>query len=727
MKRIRPWMILALLLGPGLSLRAQEDAEARAFHAAEASFKIGTFDRAEKEFAAFVLAYPESPRVAEAVLWQAQASLELRRFPAVVSLLSTNLGRAGGLADQYRYWVGATHLQSTNYQAAADVFAALVKEFPASARLLEASYGEAQARFKLNDFPRVIELLRNPTNAFQRAAQARPNDKLSISGLLMLAEAFLAQKDYSGAEQALKQLGEHAAPPKLAWQRHYVLCRVQMADRRWADALQTTTNLLALAGTAAAPELLAESVALQSGILEELNQLDAAMQVLGKNLAAEAPVERRRQASLKIIQLTLVQNRIEEAARKLEEFLAKSPEDAASDVVLLTLGELRLKEYLAPGTTAVTNGLAIASTNLLEQALTHLNRLIKDYPQSPLLGKAQLDRGWSLWVDGKTKESLPAFKAAAEQLPFSENQAVAKFKLADVQFFVNDYTNAARNFRAVVNDYGSLPRIRETLLDRALYQMLRASIELQDDASADEAMGKLLEWYPESSFSDRSMLLVGQKKIQQGRAEDALAVFHDFVKRFPHSPLRPEVDLALGRAYVQKGDWSAAIAQYDDWVARFPTNELRPRAEFNRAWANYQGGRETNAFSLFTNFVVQFPTDELAPQARNWVANYYYGQKNFTDAEIHFQLLFQNTNWQNSPLVYQARLMAGAAAYARQGYKDATNYFLALLNDRGASNLWEEAFFALGDTMIQDPEAKSPQKYDEAKVAFGKINPASEL
>ena len=718
---------MALLLGSGASLRAQEDAESRVFNAAVASFKIGTFERAEKEFAAFVLAYPDSPRVAEAVLWEAQASLELRKYPSVVSLLSTNLAKAGGLADQYRYWLAASHLQSSNYQAAADAFAALVREFPGSARLLEASYGEAQARFKLNDFPQVIKLLRDPANGFQRAVQARPNDKLSVSGFLMLAEALLAQKDYAGAEQALKPLSERAAPPKLDWQRQYVLCRVQMADRRWTDALQTTTNLLVLAGTAAAPELVAESVALQGGILEELNQPDAAMQAWGKNLAAEAPPERRRQASLRIIQLTLAQNRIDETARKLEEFLAKYPEDAATDVVLLTLGELRLKDYVAPSLPAATNGPALPGTNALEQALTHLNRLVKEYPQSTLLGKAQLDRGWCLWVDGRTNESLPAFKAAVEHLPFSENQAVARFKLADAQFFAKDFTNAAKNFRAVVNDYGSLPRVKELLLDRALYQMLRASIEVQDDASASEAMHKLLEVYPDSSFSDRSMLLVGQKKIQQGRAEDALVVFHDFVKRFPRSLLRPEVDLALGRAYVQNGDWSAAIAEYDDWIARFPTNDLRPRAEFNRAWANYQGGRETNAFTLFTNFVAQYSTDELAPEAQNWVASFYYGQKNYTNAEIHFQLLFQNTNWQNSPLVYQARLMAGAAAFARQGYKDATNYFIALLNDRGASNLWDEAFFALGDTMIADPEARSPQKYDEAKVAFGKINPASAL
>jgi hypothetical protein len=39
---------------------------------------------------------------------------------------------------------------------------------------------------------------------------------------------------------------------------------------------------------------------------------------------------------------------------------------------------------------------------------------------------------------------------------------------------------------------------------------------------------------------------------------------------------------------------------------------------------------------------------------------------------------FFKTNWQGSPLVYPAQMMAGRAAIGRLGYSDAIGYFTAL-------------------------------------------------
>ena len=126
----------------------------------------------------------------------------------------------------------------------------------------------------------------------------------------------------------------------------------------------------------------------------------------------------------------------------------------------------------------------------------------------------------------------------------------------------------------------------------------------------------------------------------------------------------------------------------NNWLKDFPTNALRPQADYALARANYQAGNETNAFVLFTNFVAQFPTNELAPLAQWWVADHYFrlGGTNYVDAERNYQMLYQNTNWQGSPLVYtnlayQARLMAGRAAMGRQGYKDAIDHFTSLTSD----------------------------------------------
>jgi len=726
----KKWFVAAVavlfLLAWPRAARAQSASESRAYNAAVQEFLDGIYVLAEKDLADFIRTFPESPRVPEAILYQARAALKQTKFKLAVDLLRTNAVLAGPLVDQYRYRLGEAYLESTNYRAAADAFSVLLGEFPNSNYLLAASYGQALAHFKLKDWRRVTELLQQPTGAFRKEAILRPADEFAVRGILLLAEALVEQKEYRMAEETLSQLVEADLTPEFKWHRQYIGCRIQLAEQHLAEALNDTTNLMTMAAASGQRTLVSESVDLQAGILERLNDLDAAAQVYDRNLAESVPADRARQALLKIVELTLAQDKLTEAARKLESFLTRHPDDSGSDVALLTLGELHLKQHL---TRLDTNQIETATntipvTNHLQQALANFERIITNYLASPLLGKAQLNKGWGLWADGKIVPSQAAFKAAAEQLPHSEEQAVARFKLGEAQFILKDYTNSLRSFRSVLEDFSDLARVKEALWEQALYQVLRVSIELSDVASASDAMSKILEWYPKSFFGDRSMLLVGQHLASLKKAAEARAIFQQLLARFPESALAPEIELAVARSYVREKDWPVAIGKYEEWLERFSTNDARPQVEFDLAVANHQAGRETNALTLFTSFVAEFPTNQMAPLAQNWVADYYFRQQNFTNAEIQYQLLFQNTNWGPSRLFYQAQMRAGSVAIARQAYGDAEKYFNHLIEDNNCPpEVKAEAYFAKGDTLTwQAPDPGKPfDKFVEAINVFKKI------
>jgi tetratricopeptide (TPR) repeat protein len=516
------------------------------------------------------------------------------------------------------------------------------------------------------------------------------------------------------------------------------LCRVQMADERLASALAGTSNLVSLAVATGQRGRIAESHALRGEILERRNDLDAAIGCYTNNLANDMPADRRRQAFLKTIELTLALNRILDAAQRLEAFFAQYPQDAGSDVALLTLGEVHLKQHLLNAQSGVTNAvtnLVAGATNNLQAALGQFDKLLATFTNSPLAGQAQLNRGWCFWVEGRTNESLLAFKAAVEALPFSEDQAVARLKLADAQFAVGDCTNALRNYGGVASNYTSLPRVRDNLTALALYQALRASLQIGDLEGATDALRRVLRSYPGGLFGDRGLLLVGQGYAQAGRPGDARAIFETFLQQSPDSPLRPEVKLAVARTYGEAKDWDRAIAQYRDWLEAFGTNALRPDAAFDLAWASYQAGSASNALNLFTNLLADFPAHRLAPQAQYWLGDFYYVQADFVNAQINYQRVFENPIWPPSMLSYQARMMAGRAAFARQVWKDAGDHFRVLINANDTNcppELVAESYFALGDTLsLQDTDTADPLKrFEEAKTAFRRIPqlfPASAL
>jgi TolA-binding protein len=706
-------ILLVLALGgervPGASTR-----EGRDFAAAANAFQDGMWSRAEVEFAQFAGKYPESGRVAEALLLQSEADLKQGKFLQAIALLTARESQAGDLADQYVYWLGEAQFQNTDYAAAAETFSRLVREFQNSNWRLDAAVNEAAARAKLGQWPQVSALLLEPAGTFQQAAKANPADDRVMHGQLLLAEALLKQDKLNDAAAVLHSLDSQQLKPELGWQQMHLLCRVQLASGDANAALASTTNLVRLADSTGQAGLQAESVVEQAGVLERLGRVDEAMVVYQGNLSTNAPVERQRQAILKIAELAAAQEKFPEAEQSLQKFLAQFPDSPSADVAQLTLGELHLKDYVARPA-VVTNG--------LQEAQARFSQFLGAFGNSTLIGRAYLDRGWCFWVAGKIPESLDAFKAAARNLPPSVDLAVARFKMGDALFKQRKYTDARENYRAVVNDFTNFPAVGETLCPQALYQMLRACLELNDVAGASNSLARILKIYPTSNLADKSVLLVGESFTDMQQSASARALFEKFKQRFPNSPLRPEVELALARTYEQENDWPMAIGVYDAWVKDFTTNTLLlPQVEYARAWANFQAGRETNAFLLFTNFIAQFPSNGLAPVAQWWVGDHFFNEGDFVNAERNYKYVFQN--WPESSLAYPAKMNAGRAAMGRFGYSDAIDYFMSLTSDTNCPpDLDAQALFAYGGALMQkESDTNSPlANFDQAILVFKAI------
>src|SRR5262249_15193427 len=189
--------------------------------------------------------------------------------------------------------------------------------------------------------------------------------------------------------------------------------------------------------------------------------------------------------------------------------------------------------------------------------------------------------------------------------------------------------------------------------------------------------------------------------------------------------LLPEVYMAVARTYVEEQSWDAALQKYGEAIANFPASSERARAEYYRALVYDKAGLETNALISFTNFVAQYPTNHLAPNAQNWIADFYFSKRNYFEAKKEYQRIFENTNWPVNELTFQARMMAGRAAFALPDYKAAAENFLALINlQQTPPNLVAEALFALGDTNIRQAAAdldKAFLNYTEAITSFKRI------
>ena len=695
--------------------RAASAVENRAFNAGSNAFEARIWDRAEGDFADFIEKFPGSTRVPEAVLFQAEARLQQTNFSGCIDLLNGRFAQAGSWADQYLFWLGEAYFRKGDYKASAGSFDRLLREYPASSQRLSASVSQGEAVARLGDWKRVIELLEQPSGAFQLAIKGAPASALTGQGQILLAEAHLALNNPVAAAAALAPAMPLALDPLKSWHRQHIMSRVAVAGGRLPEALQGATNLMSLAGTAAHRGLVAESVAFTAGLLEQLGRADEALAVYAGNLSDGATPERQQEAMLKITQIAIARNNPGTAVQLLEAFLTKMPESPAVPLGLLTVGELRLRQQISG---------EAGQTNLLQQAVASFTSLTNRFPGSPLAGRAQLNLGWCFSLSGRLVESEHAFQAAMGLLPPSFDQAVAAFKLADAQFQQQNHTGALSNYKFVVEKLGQLPGVKTNLVERALYQAVKAGLAAGDLVSATNLMARIVSEYPGGFRTDSTVLLTGQQVSTQGNPAAARAIFTGFLATATNSPLAPEIELAIGRTFEREENWTAATQIYERWVSSHPSHAAIQAVNYYLGWATFQSGHETNALTAFTNLISRYTNGDYVPLAKLWVADYYFRSGDPVEAEKNYKALFQDTNLPPSELMYQARLMAGRAALARQGWPDGINHFTNLTSDLSCPvDLRIQAMFAYGDTLMKmdTPETNRLEVLESAIGVFGKI------
>ena len=716
--------VAACLLSGAVSSLRGADAETRAFTIAEKFWQDKQFDSAERFFAEFVAKHPASPRLSQAILLQAKSALAQKKFPVALNLLTTNMTGAVGIADEFQREIARVYEQSGKFSEAADAFALLVVRHTNSPLRLEAALGEAKARFQLRQWSHVSDLLQNPAGVFAEGAKQRPDSDLVTDGRLLLGEALLEQRNFVAAENVVASIPEGALLGEARWRREHLRGKAQFGEQNLEEALVTSSNIVAAGALTLKPALVAVGVALQGQILEALNRPAAAIAAYEQNQRAGMPPERVREALFKTVKLTVAQGQITNAEARLKKFLQEHPNEEGSDVALLTIAELDFQQYqtLLSGTNGAGTNVLARGTNLLGEVLENSRQVTEQLTNSPLVGQAYLISAWALSAQGNNAESLAAFRRAVEALPWSEEQAVARFKIAELESRSGEMTNALRNYRRVLSEYRALSKVQTELVPRARYQMLLASFVARDLGSANEVIGPILREYPPTGFGERTLLLYGQLVDELGKPVIAREVFSNFLARVPDSSLRPEVELAMARSYERERDWSRAISSYEAWLARFPANTNVPEAEFRRAMAYDDEGDKTNAMRLLTNFVAKFPTDLFDQRAQYRIGDLYYIDGQWTDAEREYQRVHQNTNWPINSLNWESRLKAGRSAAERQSFSDAKTYLTFLIEEPGTPEYVRvQASFAWGDTYRKLAPTNQVEKFRGALSIYGQI------
>ena len=666
------------------------------------------FQPAELAFSNFVATYTNSTLRTNATLYWARSRIELSNYPGALDLLKQEMP-SGNARPDFVFWMAKAYYGKGDYTNAIECCTNLLQNYPAAAPPLplRAALLQARALAKLSKWTPLIALLSQPDGVFQTATQGGQSDQDVVDGYFLLGQAYLNQKQDKAAEVVLGKINTNGLSLDLQWQRQDLLCLVFLEEGRLAEALDGSTNLLALIPLASQDQRIATAF-LRGEIFERTNQISEALQSYSNNLQRGFPTEIKRQALAKTIDLMLQQNQPSNTMQWLDDFVQqRTNEPVLLHLARFHLGDLKLKAWFALPPPE-TNNPPPADTNLLLSAITNLDQ-VTNSSDTELLGRACLDLGWCDWAQGDFAGAAAHFSQAVTNLPFSTNQAVARLKLGDACFRQTNYPAAVLHYNQLLHDYAAMAGVTNQLFDLALYQLVQANIKLGHEAEATAAMEHITNWFPISGFGGQSLLLIGDdaanRKTNYPAARDT---YQQLLNAYPDTPLRLQVQLHIARTYEQQGDWTNvtnAYASLEDSPG-FATNSLRPQVEFYLALACAKADQESNALARMSNVVSltnQFPADRNTALAQNWIGNYHMNHGNYTDADLAFQELGNPRNFPNAgDLAWEARLMAGRAAFHHLDLPGASNdFYLVAIDTNAPAEFQAEGLFQLGYTDYQ--------------------------
>ncbi len=104
----------------------------------------------------------------------------------------------------------------------------------------------------------------------------------------------------------------------------------------------------------------------------------------------------------------------------------------------------------------------------------------------------------------------------------------------------------------------------------------------------------------------------GFEAFQKGSYDNAVALFAQFVKENPDSPLAPNAYYWTGESYMSGKNYEKAIVQFQDVVDKFPKSDKAGKAMLRQAEAFSALGDKKSSTTLLRRVIELFPKSEEA-------------------------------------------------------------------------------------------------------------------
>ncbi|MDR1304438.1 MAG: tetratricopeptide repeat protein [Verrucomicrobiales bacterium] len=614
--------------------------ETRALTFAKKAFQDGIYDAAALNLGKFLKDFPDSELEAEARIFLAQCRLFQGQSGQALTLLAQLPATTPEqLKPEFIFWQAEANFSLKNWAAAATLYRQVLQHYPAFQH-------RTKARLNLSAALLQTEGENAALTALEPLLDNRNNPADQQQALLQKVRIFIGNNQLDEAARIVDRMARGQVDRKTQYQLWYWIAELARLADQPAKAIE---NYRKITGDprAQAAGLMAKSWLGLGQVYQEQKQWPAASEAFLQAYVTTSDPEVMQVAVTAYLDAQLQNNTLTQGTLNIRQ--AARDHGAAGRSGLYAIG------------------LFYYHTANYDAAITELDGLGAGQPGNEWTWPAQM-----LVAECFLKKNDPA--AAAKVLRKIRAQTAnpplaldAAYRLAELQAQAGDYAEAGQQFLAVARQSANAAQV-EGAYFQALMLLSRTGQTAEFAALQTEFTGK----FPASPrLADIAM---EQARIleQAGQIVGAQKIYQTLIQGKDHPEVAAEALFRLAQTQYQSGATDEALKNLAALEATFPQYRDLAGAIYLRLLIQQrQGQLPPDDFRAALNqLIARFPkNDDLAARAWFQVANAYFDQGNYGQAQVNFQQVADK--YPGHPLVDAALYAAGKCAMNLGNYPEA--------------------------------------------------------
>ena len=713
------FLLVALLAGPSYAQRVPERPE-QIFADAYKLYADEFYEQAIARFDAFGKAYPEHVNAAEALYYQAEASLATGHVEQAVTLFT-----------QFR------------------------RRYPAHPLAYQASLALGQYFFEAQDYTRAIETL-------AAVLADEPPDEIGARALYWMGES---SRHLGRTDQALRYYQQAADNYRFTETAPIALYAVALTHVE-QDQYDEAAEAFELLGTRYPSSPYARNIGLAlAEIYYELNDYERVIEEIRRRMPALDPAARDRATFL----TAEAYNQLRDSENAIVYYRQITESDTLNVYYRRALYGLGWNyhhegayEWAADHFAQVHDGhdddLAMQAVyyeaanrflaNQNDQALALFEALADEWPRSNLADNALYEKGMIAYELRRWREAFDTFSRLLDTYRNSSLVGEALRQRGYTAIALNDFDAAYDDFDRAV----ALDAAPQELKDDVIFQKAWLLYRSEDFAAAAPAFHNLHEQNPSASKAGEALFWAAESYYQLDQYDRATPLFRQYLRDFDDGPHVDAAHYALGWTYFKQRRYNDAIREFETFVRRYREDAGVPyltdarlrladsyyalkryseairfyqrAADAGEDYALFQIGQAFNnagetydAISAFRQLLDEQPDSDWREEARYRLGYLYFQNQDYDQAIREYETLIRQ--YPNDPLAAKAQYGIGDALFNDERLEESVQAYMRVLERYPQSPFVGDAAAGMQYALIGlDDEERANRLIDDFAIRY---------